>query len=71
LGYASLETTASTSFRNYPMSFAAIPRTAPRQAAFRARQAQLLRWISNGVTVLVAAIAVLAVAGAMVMLGMD
>jgi hypothetical protein len=70
LGYASLETTASTSFRNYPM-FAAIPRTAPRQAAFRARQAQLLRWISNGVTVLVAAIAVLAVAGAMVMLGMD
>ncbi|MEA3073594.1 MAG: hypothetical protein QOD29_5040 [Alphaproteobacteria bacterium] len=53
------------------MSFAAIPRTAPRQAAFRARQAQLLRWISNGVTVLVAAIAVLAVAGAMVMLGMD
>jgi hypothetical protein len=53
------------------MSFVAIPRTTPRQAAFRARQEQLLRWISCGVTVLVAAIAVLAVAGAMVMLGMD
>jgi hypothetical protein len=71
LSYVSLEITASTSVWDYPMSFVAIPRTAPRHAAFHARRERLLRWISNGVTVLAAAIAILAFAGATVVLGMD
>jgi hypothetical protein len=53
------------------MSFLTIPRTAPRQVAFRARRDRLLRWLSTAVTMLTAAIAVLAVAAATVMLTMD
>jgi hypothetical protein len=53
------------------MSFLTIPRTAPRQVAFRARRDWLLRWLSNAVTMLTAAIAVLAVAAATVMLTME
>jgi uncharacterized membrane protein len=53
------------------MSFLTIPRTAPRQVASRARQDRLLRWLSIAVTMLTAAIAVLAVAAATVMLTMD
>jgi hypothetical protein len=53
------------------MSFLTIPRTAPRQVAFRARRDRLLHWVSEAVTMLTAAIAVLAVAAATVMLTME
>jgi hypothetical protein len=53
------------------MSFLTIPRTAPRQVAFRAQRERLLRWLGTAVTMLTAAIAVLAVAAATVMLTME
>jgi hypothetical protein len=53
------------------MSFLTIPRTAPRQVAFRARRERLLRWLGTAVIMLTAAIAVLAVAAATVMLTME
>jgi hypothetical protein len=53
------------------MSFLTIPRSAPRQAAFRARRDRLLKLARDGITLLTAAIAVVAVAAGTVMLAMD
>ncbi len=48
-----------------------IPRAVSRQALIRAEEGRLLSSISNGITVLTAAIFVLAVAVTTVMLAMD